>query len=53
RWGPSLAVWGVGAGIYATYFLSMTPVVKNGLLLKIPVLKNYYEDKVPAEDKPF
>ncbi|KAF8590447.1 hypothetical protein K439DRAFT_1627730 [Ramaria rubella] len=53
RWTPSLALWGIGAGIYATYFLSVTPLVKREFLTKIPVVRSYYEDKIPAEDKPF
>ncbi|KAF8509548.1 cytochrome b-c1 complex subunit 10, partial [Gautieria morchelliformis] len=53
RWGPSLALWGIGAGLYATYFLSVTPLVKRELLTKIPIVGNYYADKIPAEDKPF
>lgn len=53
RWAPSLALWGAGAGIMALYVLSATPKIKRELLVKIPVLGSYYEDKVPASDKPF
>jgi len=53
RWSGSLGVWGVGAGTALVFFLSVTPKVKNTLLLNIPVLSNYYEDKTPASDKPF
>ncbi|KAK7693331.1 hypothetical protein QCA50_002899 [Cerrena zonata] len=53
RWTPSLAVWGAGAGIYALYFLSVTPLVKREFLVKVPLLGSYYEDKIPASDKPF
>ncbi|KAI0313078.1 cytochrome b-c1 complex subunit 10 [Amylostereum chailletii] len=53
RWAGSLGIWGVGVGTAAVFFLSVTPKVKNTLLLKIPVLSTYYEDTTPASDKPF
>ncbi|KAF9239639.1 ubiquinol-cytochrome-c reductase complex subunit-domain-containing protein [Melanogaster broomeanus] len=53
RWAPSLSIWGVGIGTAALFLLSVTPVVKNGLLVKLPVIGNYYEDKTPPSDKPF
>ncbi|EPQ58390.1 hypothetical protein GLOTRDRAFT_110174 [Gloeophyllum trabeum ATCC 11539] len=53
RWGTSLGVWGAGAGITLIYLLSVTPIVKNRLLVKVPVLGRYYEDTTPASDKPF
>ncbi|KAG2348499.1 hypothetical protein BDR05DRAFT_874747 [Suillus weaverae] len=53
QWGPTLGIWGVGAGTAALFLLSVTPVVKKGLLVNVPLLGNYYEDKTPASDKPF
>jgi len=53
RWSGSLGFWGVGAGTALVFLLSVTPKVKNTLLLKIPVLSSYYEDTTPASDKPF
>ncbi|KZT11411.1 uncharacterized protein LAESUDRAFT_642690, partial [Laetiporus sulphureus 93-53] len=53
RWGASLGVWGVGFGIYALYYLSVTPLMKREVLVKVPVIGSYYEDKTPASDKPF
>lgn len=53
RWSGSLGLWGVGATTAIVFLLSVTPKVKNTLLLKIPVLSDYYEDKTPASDKPF
>ncbi|KAG2133855.1 ubiquinol-cytochrome-c reductase complex subunit-domain-containing protein [Suillus cothurnatus] len=53
RWGPTLGIWGVGAGTAALFLLSVTPVVKKGFLVNIPLLGSYYEDKTPASDKPF
>ncbi|KAF8078103.1 cytochrome b-c1 complex subunit 10 [Lyophyllum atratum] len=52
-WAPSLAMWGVGAGTAALLLLSVTPLVKRELLVKVPVLGRYYEDDTPASDKPF
>ncbi|KIL69612.1 hypothetical protein M378DRAFT_156830, partial [Amanita muscaria Koide BX008] len=46
-WIPSAGVWGVGVGLYALYFLSVTPLVKREFLTKIPLLGNYYQDKTP------
>jgi len=53
RWSGTLGIWGVGAGTALVFLLSVTPKVKNTVLLKIPLLSNYYEDKTPASDKPF
>jgi len=53
RWTGSLGVWGVGVGTALVFVLSVTPKVKNTLLLNIPMLSSYYEDKTPASDKPF
>jgi len=53
RWVTSLGIWGIGAGTAALLFMSVTPVVKKGLLIHIPLLGNYYEDQTPASDKPF
>ncbi|KAI0341858.1 hypothetical protein BDW22DRAFT_1358744 [Trametopsis cervina] len=53
KWTPSAALWGAGAGVFALYLLSVTPLVKREFLVKVPVLGSYYEDKTPASDKPF
>ncbi|ESK92889.1 hypothetical protein Moror_9092 [Moniliophthora roreri MCA 2997] len=53
RWAPSLGMWGAGAGAAAVLFLSVTPLFKREVLIKVPVLGNYFEDKTPASDKPF
>jgi len=52
-WALTLGLWGVGAGTAALLFLSVTPLVKRELLVKVPALGLYYEDKTPASDKPF
>ncbi|TRM62705.1 hypothetical protein BD626DRAFT_569843 [Schizophyllum amplum] len=47
------AAWGVGLASMATLLLSTTPLMQQGVLQKVPVIGNYFEDKVPACDKPF
>ncbi|KAG7086610.1 hypothetical protein E1B28_002554 [Marasmius oreades] len=53
RWVPTLSLWGVGMGTAALLFLSVTPLVKREVLVKVPLLKHYFEDKTPDCDKPF
>ncbi|TFY82290.1 hypothetical protein EWM64_g1721 [Hericium alpestre] len=53
HWAPALGMWGIGLGTAALFFLSVTPKVKYGLLVKLPVIGKYYEDKIPQSDKPF
>ncbi|KAF8163154.1 cytochrome b-c1 complex subunit 10 [Crassisporium funariophilum] len=53
RWVTSLGLWGAGAGTAALLLLSVTPLVKREVLVKVPLLGSYYEDKTPASDKPF
>ncbi|KAH9951309.1 cytochrome b-c1 complex subunit 10 [Amylocystis lapponica] len=53
RWGTSMGLWGVGAGVMVLYVLSVTPLVKRGFLSKLPVVGDYWADKTPASDKPF
>ncbi|KAJ3551144.1 hypothetical protein NM688_g4891 [Phlebia brevispora] len=53
KWAPSLAIWGVGTGAAVLYLLSVTPLVKREFLSKVPVIGGYWEDKIPASDKPF
>ncbi|KAG6832691.1 hypothetical protein H0H92_012263 [Tricholoma furcatifolium] len=53
HWASSLGIWGVGAGSAALLVLSVTPLVKREVLVKVPILGSYYEDKTPASDKPF
>jgi len=53
RWGTSMGLWGAGAGIMVLYVLSVTPLVKQGFLSKLPVIGSYWQDKIPASDKPF
>ncbi|KAJ7702323.1 hypothetical protein B0H17DRAFT_1043716 [Mycena rosella] len=53
RWAGSLSVWGFGLGSAAFLFLSVTPLVRREVLVKVPLLNKYFEDTTPASDKPF
>ncbi|KAJ7470287.1 ubiquinol-cytochrome-c reductase complex subunit-domain-containing protein [Mycena latifolia] len=53
RWTTSLGIWGFGAGSAALLFLSVTPLVRREVLVKVPLLNKYFEDTTPASDKPF
>ncbi|KAF8228910.1 hypothetical protein L208DRAFT_1364378 [Tricholoma matsutake] len=53
RWATTLGIWGVGAGTAALFVLSVTPLVRREFLVKVPMLGSYYEDHIPASDKPF
>ncbi|KAG8801633.1 hypothetical protein FRC17_006596 [Serendipita sp. 399] len=52
-WQPSLAIWGVGIGVTVSLLLSNTPIFKNDVLSKIPVVGDEWVDHTPASDKPF
>ncbi|WWD19733.1 hypothetical protein CI109_104197 [Kwoniella shandongensis] len=52
-WTPTLAVWGVTAGAAVSLFLSDVPLFRKDVLIKVPVLGNYYKDTTPDSDKPF
>ncbi|TFL07698.1 hypothetical protein BDV98DRAFT_558327 [Pterulicium gracile] len=52
-WSPSLSVWGAGTGIFLTFLLSSTPLVKREVLCKLPVVGEYYTDNTPDSDKAF
>ncbi|WRT70114.1 uncharacterized protein IL334_007108 [Kwoniella shivajii] len=53
RWGTPLALWGVAAGAAVSLFLSDVPLFKKDVLIKVPVVGNYFIDKTPDSDKPF
>ncbi|EKM82810.1 QCR10 subunit of the ubiqunol-cytochrome c oxidoreductase complex [Agaricus bisporus var. burnettii JB137-S8] len=53
RWLTTLGIWGFSAGAGALLLLSVTPLVRREVLVKVPMLGNYYEDKTPESDKPF
>ncbi|CEL55158.1 hypothetical protein RSOLAG1IB_01166 [Rhizoctonia solani AG-1 IB] len=52
-WAGTAGLWAAGAGAAVALFMSVTPIFKKDVLLKIPVLSNHFEDKTPASDKPF
>ncbi|KEI41711.1 uncharacterized protein L969DRAFT_85520 [Mixia osmundae IAM 14324] len=53
RWAPTLAVWGVAAAGGILVYASSIPKFQQDVLLKVPLVKEYYKDTKPDEDKPF
>ncbi|KAJ7445719.1 hypothetical protein B0H11DRAFT_2086549 [Mycena galericulata] len=53
RRASALGFWGFGAGSAVLLFLSVTPLVRREVLVKVPVLSKFFEDTTPACDKPF
>ncbi|KAG6333603.1 hypothetical protein ID866_5488, partial [Astraeus odoratus] len=57
NWGPSLGVWGFGAGTAALFVLECFYFPSTLILLiralSAPQIGDYFEDKTPASDKPF
>ncbi|CAO1624277.1 unnamed protein product [Sympodiomycopsis kandeliae] len=52
-WIPTLAIWGGAGGGALMLFASPIPLFQHDILLKIPLIKEYYTDKTPDSDKPF
>ncbi|WVR00089.1 hypothetical protein IAU59_007231 [Kwoniella sp. CBS 9459] len=52
-WRTPLIFWGVAGGAAVSLFLSDVPLFKKDVLIKIPVVANYFIDKTPDSDKPF
>ncbi|KAJ1035382.1 hypothetical protein NDA13_000799 [Ustilago tritici] len=53
KWAPTLAMWG-GAGAGAVMlFMSSVPLFKKDVLLKLPVIAPYFEDKTHPADNAF
>ncbi|WVR07564.1 hypothetical protein IAU60_004606 [Kwoniella sp. DSM 27419] len=53
QWRSPLMIWGVAAGAAVSLFLSDVPLFKKDVLIKVPVVGNYFIDKTPDSDKPF
>ncbi|EPQ30121.1 uncharacterized protein PFL1_02238 [Pseudozyma flocculosa PF-1] len=53
KWGPTLALWG-GAGAGAVMlFMSNVPIFKHDVLIKMPFIASYFEDKTHPADNAF
>ena len=52
-YGTVFAGFGVSAGIFALFFFGEVPKVRNDILVKIPVIGDYWVREVPPEDNPF
>ncbi|WWC91825.1 uncharacterized protein L201_006772 [Kwoniella dendrophila CBS 6074] len=49
----TLVLWGGAAGFAVSLFLSDVPLFRKDVLIKVPVVGNYFIDKTPDSDKPF
>jgi hypothetical protein len=51
--GTLAAGFGGVAGFFALFFFAEVPRVRNDIMLKIPILGDYFIVDVPPEDNPF
>ncbi|EJT98453.1 hypothetical protein DACRYDRAFT_57596 [Dacryopinax primogenitus] len=52
-WLAPLCLWGAAAGTFVTLLMSPVPLFQKDVLLKIPGIKDFFEDTTPISDKPF
>ncbi|WVW86289.1 hypothetical protein I302_108331 [Kwoniella bestiolae CBS 10118] len=52
-WGTTGAFWGIAGAGFVSLFLSDVPLFKKDVLIKLPVVREYFIDKTPDSDKPF
>jgi hypothetical protein len=45
--------FGVTTGIFALYFFSDVPRVREDILRKVPIIGGYFVRETPPEDNPF
>lgn len=48
-----LGGFGGVAGIFAIFFFAEVPKVRNDIMLKIPILGDYFRVEIAPEDNPF
>lgn len=53
RFGTIAAGFGVSAGIFALFFFAEVPKVRNDILVKAPIIGEYFVREIPPEDNPF
>ncbi|KAF2443387.1 hypothetical protein P171DRAFT_521950 [Karstenula rhodostoma CBS 690.94] len=53
KFGGLAAGFGGVAGFFALFFFAEVPRVRNDIMLKIPVIGDYFIVDVPPEDNPF
>jgi hypothetical protein len=51
--GMTLSAFGASAGIFALFFFGEVPKVRQDILMKIPVIGEYFHREIPPEDNPF
>lgn len=45
--------FGVVAGVFALFFFSEVPKVRNDIMQKLPLVGDYFRRDIPPEDNPF
>ncbi|KAF1961493.1 hypothetical protein CC80DRAFT_488751 [Byssothecium circinans] len=53
KYGRLAAGFGGVAGFFALFFFAEVPRVRDDIMLKIPVLGDYFRNEIPPEDNPF
>ncbi|KAH8656228.1 ubiquinol-cytochrome-c reductase complex subunit-domain-containing protein [Tricladium varicosporioides] len=51
--GLTLASFGGVAGVFAIFFFSDVPKVRNDIMIKIPLIGNHFVREIPPSDNPF
>ncbi len=51
--GIMASLFGVSVGVFALYFFSAVPRVREDILEKLPGIGDYFHQEVPPEDNPF
>ncbi|KAK2044659.1 hypothetical protein LZ31DRAFT_553993 [Colletotrichum somersetense] len=53
KFGARAAGFGAAAGIGALFFASGIPRIQRDILMKVPVIGQYYVKDIPPSDNPF
>ncbi|TVY31437.1 hypothetical protein LOCC1_G008686, partial [Lachnellula occidentalis] len=53
RLGMTLGAFGGVAGVFALFFFSDIPKVRNDIMIKLPVIGDHFVKEIPASDNPF
>ncbi|KAK8220760.1 ubiquinol-cytochrome-c reductase complex subunit-domain-containing protein [Phyllosticta capitalensis] len=53
RYGVMAAGYGAMAGIFALFFFAEVPRVRDDIMIKVPIIGDYFVKEIPPEDNPF
>ncbi|KAF2199449.1 hypothetical protein GQ43DRAFT_398716 [Delitschia confertaspora ATCC 74209] len=53
RFGTMAGSFGAVAGIFALFFFAEVPKVRDDIMIKVPIIGEYFEKKIAPEDNPF